>query len=82
MNLDGISNWIGTNADSIAVLMVILFALLFVLWFAILIDVSKSKFEHDSERLGWTLLVFLGGPITIVLWFVTGRKRRLVERKY
>jgi hypothetical protein len=54
--------------------LIILLAIgLFLIWLVTIIDIVKSDFNRDADKIVWFFFVMLLAPIGIVLYFFIGR---------
>jgi NADH:ubiquinone oxidoreductase subunit 6 (subunit J) len=55
------------------VLIVLLAICLFVIWLITIIDITKSEFKKDVDKIVWFFFVMLFPPLGILLYFIIGR---------
>lgn len=48
-----------------------------VLWVVALIDVVKSDFRGDNDKLMWTIVIVFTGFIGAIVYFVIGKDQRI-----
>lgn len=59
--------------SSIFFLLFVVGIVMFVVWIAALIDVLKSEFRGENDKLLWAVVVILGGMIGAILYFIIGK---------
>ncbi len=50
---------------------------LFVAWIFALIDIIRSKFYDNTNKILWFFFVFLLAPIGVILYFLIGRQQKI-----
>ncbi|MFA7070215.1 MAG: PLDc N-terminal domain-containing protein [Sulfurimonas sp.] len=45
-------------------------------WVITLIDVAKSEFKEDSNKIVWLLVVLFLGPLGSVIYTIVGKKQK------
>jgi hypothetical protein len=45
-------------------------------WIIALVDVLKSEFRGQNDKLLWAIVIVLGGVIGAILYFVIGRNQK------
>lgn len=51
----------------------------FALFIYVLIDVIKSEFTNNINKIIWLILVLFTGPIGIVLYLIIGKKQKIIN---
>ena len=54
----------------------IIFIIIFIVWLMALIDVLKSDFQTENEKIVWVLVIILAGIVGAVLYFAIGEAKR------
>lgn len=49
----------------------------FAVWVWSLIDVIRSDFRGENDKLIWILVVILGGILGSIIYFIVGRKNKV-----
>lgn len=49
----------------------------FILWILALIDILKSDFRGQNDKLIWALVVLLGSFVGAILYFLIGRNQKI-----
>lgn len=47
-----------------------------VVWVMALVDVIRSNFKNENEKIIWVLVILLGGIIGAVLYYAIGKKNQ------
>ncbi|MBL0358706.1 MAG: PLDc N-terminal domain-containing protein [Chitinophagaceae bacterium] len=50
-----------------------------VFWIKTIVEIATAKFNDDSSKLVWLLVVILLGLIGMVLYYIIGRKKRVIS---
>jgi hypothetical protein len=59
-----------------AAVLIIMFLALFLLWLVTIIDIVRSKFTSDTDKIIWFIFVMLVPPIGILLYLIIGRHQK------
>ena len=58
-------------------LLFLIILLLFGIWLAALIDIIRSRFKSDTDRLLWIVVVTLAPFIGILLYWILGKRYKI-----
>ena len=62
---------------------IVIFAIaFFLLWLVTIIDIVKSEFKRDADKIVWFLFVMLIPPIGALLYFFIGRFQKTEAERF
>ncbi len=65
------------SCSHLSVSMILLASGLFLLWLGTIIDIVKSEFTRDADKIVWFLFVMMLPPLGVLLYFLIGRFQKI-----
>ena len=50
-----------------------------ILWATAIVDIARSRFDTDSTKIVWMLVVIFTGIIGAIIYFLAGRQSRIMQ---
>jgi hypothetical protein len=56
---------------------ILVFLALFVAWLYVVVDILRSEFKNNNDKMIWFLFIMFMPPLAVPLYFIIGKKQRL-----
>jgi membrane protein implicated in regulation of membrane protease activity len=66
----------------VAVVMLIIALAFFLVWFVTIIDIVRSQFTNNTDKIIWFCFLIVLPPIGVLLYFFIGRHQKRSEYKF
>jgi hypothetical protein len=63
------------GAAELIIISIVLLSLIF--WIAAIVDIAKSRFDSDTNKVVWLLIVIFLGIIGAAIYYFAGRKSKI-----
>jgi Phospholipase_D-nuclease N-terminal len=52
------------------------FLALFVAWLYVVVDILRSEFKNNTDKMIWFIFIMFMPPLAVPLYFIVGRKQK------
>ncbi len=59
---------------------ILVFLVLFVAWLYVVVDILRSDFKNNIDKIIWFIFILVMPPFAVPLYFIIGRKQRIDSR--
>jgi hypothetical protein len=61
---------------AVSVICILLFLALFISWLYVVVDILRSEFKTDTDKMIWFIFILFMPPLAVPLYFIVGRKQK------
>ena len=55
---------------------IIFFLALFIAWLYVVVDILRSDFKNNTDKMIWFIFIMFMPPLAVPLYFILGRKQK------
>jgi hypothetical protein len=55
---------------------ILLFLVLFIAWLYVVVDILRSEFNNNTDKMIWFIFIMFMPPLAVPLYFIIGRKQK------
>jgi hypothetical protein len=60
---------------------ILVFLALFVAWLYVVVDILRSEFKNNTDKMIWFLFIMFMPPFAVPLYFIIGKKQKIDTKK-
>jgi hypothetical protein len=62
---------------AVSVVCILVFLTLFVAWLYVIVDILRSEFKNNTDKMIWFIFIMFMPPLAVPLYFIIGRKQKI-----
>ncbi len=56
---------------------ILVFLALFIAWLYVVVDILRSEFKNNTDKMIWFLFIMFMPPLAVPLYFIIGKKQKI-----